>query len=372
MLLKHRRKDQTVAETPVFTAPAAMEGDGAYNRNSRVQAAGLSPAVPMLQRAARMSALPPEPQPVVIADYGCSQGHNSLLPMQAAIRVLRERAGPLRAISVVHTDLPDNDFTTLFQTLATSPDSYLRNDGAAFASAVGRSFYEQILPSGTVALGWSSWAVQWLSRTPAVIPDHVQIALSQDAGARTAFARQAADDWRNFLAARERELFFGGRLVVVAMALDDKGDFGYRPVLDAMYSALEEMVACEFLSAEELQRMAIPTVGRSRADLLAPFRSDGLVGGLNVEEIEMFFGEDRIWLDFEQHKDATQFGARWAAFSRASVFPTLANGLDGGRGSARASEFIDRLESSVAARLAANPQPMSIPLASLLISKRPG
>jgi hypothetical protein len=34
-----------------------MEGHGVYNRSSRVQAAGLSPAVPLLEQAARAVAL---------------------------------------------------------------------------------------------------------------------------------------------------------------------------------------------------------------------------------------------------------------------------------------------------------------------------
>jgi len=244
---------------------------GGYNRNSRVQAAALSPAVLMLEGAAKMVTLPPDSQPIVIADYGSSQGRNSLVPLQTAIRALRERVGQTREISVIHTDLPENDFTVLFETLLTSPESYLRKDGAVFASAVGRSYYEQFLPTHSVALGWSSWAVQWLSRTPARIPDQVQVAFSHDAPTRAAFAQQAAEDWQSFLRMRGRELCAGGRLVVLAMAVDDNGDFGYRPVLDAMYSALVEMVDGGFLSAEELQRMAIPTVGRSRTDFLAPF-----------------------------------------------------------------------------------------------------
>ena len=54
---------------------------------------------------------------------------------------------------VVHTDVPDNDFTAMFRTLADDPDSYLKKDAATFASAVGRSFYEQILPSEQRAPG---------------------------------------------------------------------------------------------------------------------------------------------------------------------------------------------------------------------------
>ena len=159
-----------MSKDPGFVTPAAMEGQGGYNRSSQVQAAGLSPAVPMLELAARTVALPPGSQPIVIADYGSSEGHNSLLPLGAAITILRQRIGPDRAISVVHTDLPENDFSGLFKTLNTDPNSYLRRDHAVFASAVGRSFYEQVLPAGSVTLAWSSWAVQWLSRAPGPIP----------------------------------------------------------------------------------------------------------------------------------------------------------------------------------------------------------
>ena len=91
----------------------------------------------------------------MIADYGAASGHNSLLPVGAAIGVLRNRTRPgsLRASSRTPT-WPDNDFTALFRTLADDPDTYLAKDRAAFASAVGRSFYSQILPSNSVNLGW--------------------------------------------------------------------------------------------------------------------------------------------------------------------------------------------------------------------------
>lgn len=346
-----------------------MEGHGAYNRHSQVQASGSSPAVPMLERAAASVVIPPLPQVLTIADYGSSQGHNSLAPLQAAIKVLRQRVWRERAISVVHTDLPENDFTMLFHTLTTSPESYLKTDAACFASAVGRSFYEQILPPQSVTLGWSSWAVQWLSRAPRQIPDQVQVAYSKNEAARTAFFQQAAEDWRTFLTMRERELCPGGRLAVLTMAADDDGNFGYRGVLDAMYGALVGLVDSGFIRSEELHHMAIPTIGRSRRDLLSPFDANGRYVELRVEEIEVFFSEDHIWRDFEQYGDAQHFGAQWAAFSRASVFPTLACSLAAGGTGPRADEFLDRLERDTAARLAEKPEPMLIPLSRILLAK---
>jgi SAM dependent carboxyl methyltransferase len=359
-----------MTETWTSFSPAPMEGHGVYNRSSSVQAAGLSPAVPLLEQAAKVVSLASAPEAIVIADYGASEGRNSLAPMAVAIACLRARVGRERAISVVHTDLPSSDFNALFQTLDTDPQSYLRGDPAIFASAVGRSFYQQILPAGSVTLGWSSWAVHWLSRTPAPIPDQVQAAYSKDAAARAAYGRQAAEDWQTFLTHRGRELRPGGRLVVLSMALDDNGSFGYRPVLDAMYGALIDLVDEGFLRPDEVRRMAIPTVGRSRADLEAPFAGNGRFAGLAIEHVEVFLGDDRIWSEVERDRDAAALGARWAAFARASVFPTLALGLDGGRDDPRAAAFSDMLERAMAARLAAAPERMVIPLGRIALVKQ--
>ena len=346
-----------------------MEGHGVYNRSSGVQAAGSSPALPLIEEAARRVVLAQAPEPIVIADYGSSEGRNSLAPIGAAIKALRARAGVERTVSVIHTDLPSNDFSVLFQTLEMDPASYLRGDPTSFASAVGRSFYGQILPASSVTLGWSSWAVQWLSRTPCPIPDQVQVAYSRDERAYTAFTRQAAADWETFLRHRASELRPGGRLVVLTMALTDAGDFGYRPVLKAMYASLLALVSEGLVRPEEARRMAIPTVGRTRAQFLAPFGATGGFAGLEVEHAEVFLGADSIWHDFQRDGDAASYGARWAAFSRASVLPTLALGLEGGSGDPRHADFVARLEAGMAQRLAAKPEPMVIPLAALVFAK---
>ena len=184
-------------ESSVVVRPKPMDS-GSYTAGSRLQAAGLQRAIKLFEQAAEAVPLPRLPQPVVIADYGASTGHNSLLPICAAIAVLRKRTRPEHSIMVVHTDVPENDFTMLFQTLATDPDTYLRKDEASFASAIGRSFYSQILPSNSVNLGWTSWAILWLRRVPAPIHDHVHVAYSSDEAVRAAYAKQAAHDWHDY------------------------------------------------------------------------------------------------------------------------------------------------------------------------------
>lgn len=347
-----------------------MESES-YTANSRLQAAGLRPAIAIFEKAASVVPLPTPPQPIVIADYGAATAHNSLLPIGAAIAVLRKRTRPEHSILVAHTDVPDNDFTAMFRTLSDDPDSYLRKDAATFASAVGRSFYSQIVPSNSVNLGWSSWAIQWLSRVPAPIPDHVQVGYCSDEGVRAAYAKQAAHDWHEFVAFRGRELCPGGRLVVLTMAVGDDGEFGYRALFRDMLAELGELVAQGLITEDEVHRMCIPTVSRRAADFHTPFAPKGRFERMEIEHLEVFDAEDRFWTQYQVDHDATAFGTQWAAFARASVFPTMAAALDGGHADPRSAQFMNRLEAGVAARMAAGPEEMQIPLAQLVLWKRP-
>lgn len=357
-------------ESSIVVRPQPMDS-ASYTASSRLQAAGMDDGIRLFAQAAHEVSLPQPPQPITIADYGAATGYNSLVPVGTAVRILRERTRADHAILVAHTDLPDNDFSGLFTTLAEDPDSYLRIDGATFPSAVGRSFYQQILPSESIALGWSSWATHWLSRVPAPIGDHIHIAFSADAAARNAYARQAAVDWHDFLAFRGREMAPGGRLVVLTLGVDAAGRPGFDAALQALLAALRHLVAEGALTETELHRMVVPTVGRTEKDFLAPFAPSGRLEGLSVEHLELFDAEDRFWTRFQSDGDAEGFGARWAAFVRAAVFPTLLTALDDETDLTRSAAIVGRLESELAARLAASPRAMPIPLAGLLLRKRP-
>jgi hypothetical protein len=55
-----------------------MEGRGAYNKYAKLPAGGAALALPLFERAASNVELDTSDLPVVIADYGSSQGKNSL------------------------------------------------------------------------------------------------------------------------------------------------------------------------------------------------------------------------------------------------------------------------------------------------------
>ena len=170
-----------------------MEGKGSYNKHAKLPAGGAALAMPLLEKAVQNLELDPGEQFIVIADYGSSQGKNSMIPMQVVIRGLRRRVGPNRAISVFHIDQPSNDFATLFAVLDTDPDRYVLDGPHVFPAAIGRSFYENVLPPGSVHFGWSSYAAVWLSRIPTLVPGHFFPALSVGT-VRAEFERQAAQD----------------------------------------------------------------------------------------------------------------------------------------------------------------------------------
>jgi hypothetical protein len=70
-----------------------LKGKGFYNKNAAIPASGGALALPLLEEAARLILLDDGDRPIVVADYGSSEGKNSLAPMRAAIAVLRARAG---------------------------------------------------------------------------------------------------------------------------------------------------------------------------------------------------------------------------------------------------------------------------------------
>jgi hypothetical protein len=122
--------------------------------------------------------------------------------MRIAVAALRAKAGPDRVVEVIHTDLPANDFASRFQAIAEETEGDLRGASKVFPSATGRSYFDPVIAPGTVHQGWNSWTLQWLSRNPVELADHVLARLGEDQAAQLAVRKQAAQDWRDFIAAR--------------------------------------------------------------------------------------------------------------------------------------------------------------------------
>jgi hypothetical protein len=348
-----------------------MEGKGAYNRHARLPAGGAALALPFLANAVRHAELDAGNQPVVIADYGSSQGKNSMVPMRIAISGLRHRLGPHRPIVVFHIDQPSNDFNALFEILDADRDRYVLDEPNVFPAAIGRSFYENVLPPGSVHFGWCSYAVVWLSRIPALIPDHF-IPFRSTGTLRAEFDRQGAEDWQAFLSLRARELRPGGRLVVVLPALADDGLSGFENIMDQANAVLAEMVAAGAIAAEERARMVLGSYPRRKSDLLAPFAHDGQFQHLTVEDFEMSELRDAAWTDYERDGNREALASSHALFFRSVFMPSLGSALARVRsGDAEALHiFGDHLEAGLKRRLVAQPTAMHSLVQTIVLAKR--
>jgi hypothetical protein len=334
------------------SADAVMKGRGFYNEHSRPQQKADSLGLPLLERAVGEMTVPRGAELATVADFGAAQGRNSLEPMRLAVERLRRRTSVSIPIVVVHTDLPQNDFGSLFALVEGSPESYLRSVDNAFTLAAGKSFYERIFPDGFLLLGWTAISVHWLSRVPCEIADHVY---AQRAGRRVreAYAEQASEDWRRFLSHRARELRPGGELVVVAVTTDGTGSTGGESLMDLTNEPLLAMVEGGSIRPEEYRRMNMPAYHRTMEEFTEPLRSGALTEDLTLKEAIRTEFPDQLWPEYEQTGDANAFAASYTEFMRAFTEAPLFAGLEADRTPADrerlTNEYFERMRSLIEA-----------------------
>ena len=333
----------------------AMEDKGYYNDHSQLQHSTISYALPFLRRAASSIQLPDHHSPVVLADYGSSQGNNSLQPMTTAIAIMRGRMIEHYPIAVIHNDLPNNDFSSLFQSVESNQESYQRGSLDVFSYATGRSFYDRLFPDNQVSLGWSAWAVQWLSAVPAVIPDHFWCARASGPVAEE-FRQQAKLDWDQFLWHRSQELHSGGYLVVHAPCADDEGVSGWDRPFDLVNTVLQEMVEQHLLYDREYERMTLPAKMRTVAEYQAPFFTGEMKNTLRLEDYSKMGFVDPLWAQFEGTHNAAEFAEAYAGLLFAALAPSLFSKLDTSRSSAERIQLKNAFYEQVRFAIQMNPE----------------
>jgi hypothetical protein len=254
------------------------------------------------------------------------------------------------AISIAHTDLPANDYSSLFATVDGEQTGYVQGDLNVFPHAVGRSFYRQTLPSAHVSLGWSSYAAQWLSDIPGPVPGHI-VGFRSAGPIRQAFFEQGRRDWESFLKLRSAELRSGGRLVISLPSLNEKGEHPGAAVADAANEVIGDMVSDGRLTMGERHRMCIAAYPRTPAETLAPFSDSDSAFGLRLLESSFTPLEDGAWAKYRKDGDTEALAASRALSFRATLGPSLGNGLETIADETTRRTFLDRLETGMRHRL---------------------
>jgi len=338
---------------------SGMVGGGFYDANSATQWNAIEAVLPFLENAA--GSLPVGGAgPVCLADFGCSEGRNSIAVMQRALNRLLPRTD--RPLQTVHSDLPTNDFSKLFLNLRPEGRSVFGSD-RVYSAAIGGSMYDQLLPDRSLHLATTFNAIGFLSRRPVtalpgyIFPNGPSKERSNGfvaEGDRAAFADQAKRDVGVFLQRRARELVPGGKLLVQVFG----GNEAAR-TCDGLYDLLNDAVLAfkkrGAISAETYERYYQPVYMRTLEELVAPVTETafGAAGLFEIDETRSYEisvpFNDRFRSDGDLDRYATDYVNFFRAFTQAVLTGALPDTPD------RATR-VDRIYDKAVELLKAHPE----------------
>ncbi|KAJ4850822.1 hypothetical protein Tsubulata_037028 [Turnera subulata] len=232
-----------------------------------------------------------------IADFGCSIGSNTLIATQNIIEAVKHKYHdrPPLEFQVFFNDLVNNDFNTLFRNLPPSPEF--------FAAGVPGAFQNRLFPKASLHIGFSSYALHWISKVPEEVVDSNSSAWNKDSIHCTGFSKEVAmafsaqfrKDMENFLNARAQELVGGGLLVIAMPGLPEGTPCSqtyYGVINDIMGYCLLDMVKEGLISEEKLQSFNLPMYYPPINELEAVLERNA---DFTIEKIDPSFGSN-TWI----------------------------------------------------------------------------
>ncbi len=346
-------------------ATIAMRGAGYYSANT-VGAKTVIDRVGDLVVAAAAKLPPLKPgEAFSIADFGAADGGTSMDMIRRLIGAIRERE-PQRQVALAYTDLPHNDFSALFRLtqglIGEKTQAPLAEIPGVFISAAGASFYRQIFPDASLALGFSATAMHWLSRRPCMIADHVQ-AVGAAPAERERFRAQSLADWETILLARARELKPGGRLVLANFCIDEEGRYlGHTTDVDMFDSFARhwrDLYRAGRIDQAEYENATFQQFYKTPAEFAAPFRDPASAvsrAGLRLESLFTMVTPCPYAEAFEAHGDAAAFARAYVPTLRSWSETVFAGALDPARPQAERTALLDAFYGAYEADVAAAPR----------------
>jgi SAM dependent carboxyl methyltransferase len=333
-----------VADLP-GAVTTGMTGAGFYDAHSGPQLAAITPMLSWVDDAAVDISTSPSGDTVRLADFGCSEGHNSLIVLGRAVSAIRRRTA--RSVDVIFSDLPTNDYRALMEAVQPSPGSVFDLPDV-HASIVPGTMFRQLLPTDSLDLATTFNAIGFLSRRPLdrlpgyILPngptrptDRAYVTAHQ----QSVFADQAATDLETFCRARARELRSGGWLLVQVFGANDHhrtGDGIYDALHDAVLWAVDEGL----IGPEDYARYYQPVYVRTLDEMLtavdgpaAPLSDAFACERSHTTEVRVDFVEE-----LRRTGDVATYASQFTAFLRAFTEAVLRAAL---RSSPSADECVE-------------------------------
>jgi hypothetical protein len=337
-----------------------MKGAGYYDRHSTAQLAAIQALQDWLDDAVANLPLPADAEPVTVLDLGSSEGRNAIQVMRSIVKGLRRRTR--QPVQTIYNDLASNNFNQLFANLEQARHAGLFPAGV-YPSAAGGSFYDPLLPPGTVHLATCFNAILWLDKLPEVPvrnfvayrrshPSRPRLAAPPEATA--AFKGQAEQDLVRFLVCRARELVPGGKLLLASPGDTDQARVG-DGMFDVLNDACLDLVAAGRMEREQYERLTMPCYYRTVEELLAPLdaKDSPVRDAFAVERAEALEVPTPFCVEFRRSGDAAAYAGAYTGFLRAISEPVVRAALNQPAGGAAT---VEGLYERVRARLLAEPE----------------
>ncbi|KAK7316802.1 hypothetical protein RJT34_00527 [Clitoria ternatea] len=303
------------------------KGEGSYANNSQAQAIHAKSMLHLLKEALDGVQLQAPNIPFVVVDLGCSCGNNTINVVDVIIKHIIKRYEALGLdppeFSAFFSDLPSNDFNTLFQLLpplanyGVSMEECLaaNNHRSYFAAGVPGSFYRRLFPARSIDVFHSAFSLHWLSQVPESVMEKRSSAYNKGRvfihGASeitaNAYKKQFQTDLAGFLSSRSVELKRGGSMFLVCLGRTsvDPTDQGGAGLLFGTHfqDAWNDLVQEGLISSEKRDSFNIPVYAPSLQDFKEVVEADG---SFAINKLEVFKGGSPLIVS--QPDDASEVG----------------------------------------------------------------
>ncbi|KAI4306157.1 hypothetical protein L6164_029458 [Bauhinia variegata] len=350
------------------------KGEASYANNSQAQARHARSVLHLLKETLDRVQLDSPEVPFVVVDLGCSCGSNTINIVDVIIKHIIKRYEALGSdppeFSAFFSDLPSNDFNTLFQLLpplanyGVSMEECLAADNhrSYFAAGVPGSFYRRLFPARSINLFHSAFSLHWLSQVPEAVLDKRSSAYNKgrvfihgaSENTAKAYKKQFQTDLACFLRARSQEMKRGGSMFLVCLGRTsvDPTEHGGAGILFGTHfqDAWDDLVQEGLISSEKRDNFNIPVYAPSIQDFREVVEADG---SFTIDRLEVFKGGSPLVVN--QPDDATEVG-RALAISCRSVSGVLVDAHIGDklseelflrverRGTNHAKELLEQLQ----------------------------
>nr|GMC47421.1 indole-3-acetate O-methyltransferase 1-like [Ipomoea batatas] len=305
------------------------KGEGSYANNSQAQAQHARSMLHLLKETLDLVQLTAtDDVPFVIADLGCSCGGNTIYIVDVIVKHIVERyeasGEEAPEFSAFFSDLPSNDFNTLFQLLPP-----MANNGGGsmeeclastthrsyFAAGVPGSFYRRLFPKKSVDVFYSAFSLHWLSQVPEIVVESRSTAYNKGRifihGAKestaNAYKKQFQSDLAGFLKARSVEMKSGGSMFLVCLgrtSVDPTDQGGAGLLFGTHYQdAWDDLVQEGLITSEKRDNFNIPVYAPSLQDFKEVVEADG---SLHINKLQVFRGGSPLVVSHPE--DAAEVG----------------------------------------------------------------